>query len=170
MPARVGHELPHAIKLVVAGEDHRLPHYLFAAELLLLNLEMDEPRQDVQKTVPLQNFFPQVGGLIAVGILRVARATSAALVKGQEVGTAARQAGGHIDLVGIDGEMDQRALLELEDQVGWIAVVLVLRDRIAPGLGRHGVLEFHRGDRDSVQAQASRRECCHAWPSSGAGG
>ena len=45
-----------------------------AAELLLLDLQVDEPGQDVQQAVPLPDLFPEVGGLVAAGVLRVARA------------------------------------------------------------------------------------------------
>ena len=58
----------------------------------------------------------------------------------------------HEHQVGIDREVHQRALLELEDQVVRIAVVLILPDRIPHALPRHGVLEFGSDDRDSVQA------------------
>lgn len=82
--ARVGHKFPHAIKLVIARKDHRLPLHFFAPELLLLNLEMNEPRQDVQKTVPLQNFFPQIGGLISTEILRLPAPPPNPLLKGRK--------------------------------------------------------------------------------------
>ena len=65
----------------------------------------------------------------------------------------ARQAGGHVDLVRVHSEMDEGPFLELKNQVRRIAVVLVLADRVPPGLAGHRILELGRGDRDAVECQ-----------------
>ncbi|OPY10151.1 MAG: hypothetical protein A4E68_00025 [Syntrophaceae bacterium PtaB.Bin095] len=151
--AGVGHELPHAVELVVARKDHRLPFHFFAAELLFLDLEMDEPRQDVEEAVPFEDLFPEIGGFVTSWILRVACSASAAPVEGQKIGAAAGKPRGHVNLVGVQGEVDQRAPLELEDRIRRVAVILVLCDRMPPGLGGHGVFEFQRRYGDAVQGQ-----------------
>ena len=112
-----------------------------------------KPRQDVEEALPLQHLFPQVGGLVAAGIVGIAGAACRALVEGQKARVPPRQARGHVDLVRIDGEVDQRPLLELEDQVRGVAIVLVLGHGVPPGLAGHGILELHGGHRDAVQAQ-----------------
>ena len=60
---------------------------------------------------------------------------------------------GHVNQVGIDGEMHQRALLELEEQVVGVTVVLVLPDGVVHVLARHGVLQFGGEDRDAIQTE-----------------
>lgn len=69
------------------------------------------------------------------------------------MGVPAGQAAGHVDRVRVDGEVDERPLLELEDEVRWVAVVLVLVNGVAPGLAGHGVLELDCSDRDAVERQ-----------------
>ncbi|OQC00633.1 MAG: hypothetical protein BWX80_03412 [Candidatus Hydrogenedentes bacterium ADurb.Bin101] len=96
----------HAIKLVIAREDQGLPLHLLVTQFLLFHLQMNEPRQDIEKTVPCQHLFPEIGGFIPVRIVRIARAAAAAPVEGQEVGMLARQARGHVYLVRIHGKMD----------------------------------------------------------------
>ena len=59
----------------------------------------------------------------------------------------------HEHQVGIDGEVDQRPLLELEDRVVGVAVVLVLPDGVLHVLAGHRVLQLGGDDRDAVQAQ-----------------
>ena len=78
MLSGIGHQFSHAIKLVIAREDHGLSSDLLAAELLLLDLQMHEPRQDVEEAMPFQDLFPQVGGLIASRVLGIAGAGAAA--------------------------------------------------------------------------------------------
>ena len=71
-----------------------------------------------------QHLFPEVGGLVSAGILRIARAGAIAQVERAGNASLARQPGGHVDLVRVHGEMDEGALSELEDQVLRVTVVL----------------------------------------------
>jgi len=80
------------------------------------------------------------------------RPVVAPLVKGKEVCIPARKARGHINFIRIDREVGQCSFLEVEYQVVWIAVVLVLRYRLPPGLGSHGILKFCGRNRDAVEA------------------
>ena len=101
----------------------------------------------------LEHLFPEVGCLVPAGVTRIARPVVASLVEGKEVCIPARKARGHIDFVRIDREVNQRPFLKLEYQVIRIAVVLVLRNSIPPGLAGHGVLEFCGRERDAIERQ-----------------
>ena len=149
----LGHKLAYAVELVIPGEDHRHLLDLFVAQLLLLHLQVDKPREDVQKAAALEHLVPEIGRLVAAGIVRVAAPAVTSLVERQKVCLTRRQPRGHVDLVGVHGEMHQGPFLELEDEVGGVAVVLVLRHRVPPRLRGHGILEFGSGHRDAVQRQ-----------------
>ena len=77
--ARVGLGLAHAVELVVAREDHRLAAHRLAAELPLVDLEVQEAREDVHEAVARQDLLPEVGGLVAGGVWRVAGGRAVAL-------------------------------------------------------------------------------------------
>jgi hypothetical protein len=46
----------------------------------------------------------------------------------------------HVDFVGINGEMHQRAILELEQRRAWVAVFAILFNRMPPILAGARVL------------------------------
>lgn len=136
-------EKTHRLKLVVAREDHLLGLHLAALIVaLLVDLQMEEARQQVEQAVSGEHFFPQVGGAVAPALRvgRVARPAAVALVEGQEVGGAAREARCHEHRVGVDGEVHERALFELEDGLARVAVLLVLPPSVLDGLPGHRVL------------------------------
>src|SRR5206468_11186484 len=59
------HELSYRLELVVPREDHRLDfHFAPFIVALLLDLEMDEAREEVEETVTAEYFFPQVSSPI----------------------------------------------------------------------------------------------------------
>ena len=75
------------------------------------------------------------------------------LVEGQEDGVFAGEFGGHEDVVVRDGEVDEGTPGGQEGTLRTgLAVVLILADRVADGLGVVG-LEFHRDDGDAVGTQ-----------------
>ena len=76
------------------------------------------------------------------GIGRVARAAVAAFVERQEMRGRAREARGHEHRLGVHGEMDQRAALELEDRFARIAVLFVLAHGILNRLAGERVFQF----------------------------
>ena len=156
LAARGVHQHAHRLKLVVARKDHRLRLDLAALVVaLLVDLQVDEAREEVEQAVPLQHLFPEVRRAIGPPgrIGRVAGAAVAALVEGQEVRRRARQPRGHEHRLGVHREVDQRAALELEDRLARVAVLLVLPARVLNRLARERVLQLHRGDRDAVQAE-----------------
>ena len=73
-------------------------------------------------------------------------------LKGRKSVSAPAKAGGHIDFIDIDGEMNQRALLEGENPFARVAIRAVLVFGVLDGLGSELVLQFGRGDRDAVDA------------------
>ena len=80
----VGFELPHGVKLVVAGKNHRLFADFPSTDFLLFNLEMDEASQNVEQGVSLPDLLPKVGGLVAVRVFRIASTGSVAKIERQE--------------------------------------------------------------------------------------
>ena len=154
-PGRV-HQRAHRLQLVVAREDHRfLLHLAALVVALLLDLEVDEPRQQVEEAVPLQDLLPQIGRTIRAPrrVRRVPGAAVAPLVEGQEVRRRPCQPCSHEHRFGVDREMHQCPTLELEDRLAWIAVLHVLLARLCHRLPGERVLQLQRGDGDAVQAE-----------------
>ena len=77
----------------------------------------------------------------------------AAAVEGQEARAIAGQAGRHVDLVGIGGEMDEGAPPRAEERRAGVAVLPVLANGVAPGLAGHRVLELGRRHRHAVEGE-----------------
>jgi len=144
---------PHGIKLVVSRKDHRLfPHDL-AVESPLFDFKVHEPGQDVQERIPLPDPFPQIPRPMAIGILAVTRTVVVAQVERQELRLLALQLRGHEHLIGVHGEMNQRASLEPEDRLPWVPVLHVLAHRMIDVLSAHRVLQFGRRDGHTVEAK-----------------
>ncbi len=153
VPPGVGLDRPHHVELVVAREDHALRPDRLAVRLALALPQMHEPGQDVQQAIVLPDIFPQVGRAVAARVVRIARARAPPLVERQEGRVLPRQARGHVDLVGVDGEVDQRALLERQQQVARVAVAAVLRHGVPHRLAGQRVLEFGRGHGQPVDEE-----------------
>ena len=150
--ARVGLELHHRVPLVVAREDDLLGCTPSGDGSLLGSVDMDEAMQDVEPRVLGPDPLPQVGGLVAVGVRRVALAEVVAEVERQEPCRLALELGGHRDGIRVDGEMHERAPPERD--VLRIAVVAVLLDRVLDVLAGEVVLQLRRCDRDAVEEEA----------------
>src|SRR5689334_13103448 len=119
MSLRVVYRSAHAVELVISGKDHRflgnLPYALICEDALLLNLQVHEATENVQQTVALPHFTPEVGSSIAsIASLRVSRMTLVTTVERQKVRFVPAQTRGHEDLILIHCEMHKRALGELE--------------------------------------------------------
>ena len=109
--ARRLNEPSHSVELMVAREDHRLDLDLPTAVVsLLLGLQVDKAREQVQKAVAPEHFLPQVSRPVAAAVRvgLVARTAIAALVEGQEMGRRPREPGRHAHVVGVGGEVDER--------------------------------------------------------------
>ena len=100
-----------------------------------------------------QHLLPEIAGAHIVIDRRVAGAVVMAAVKGQKDGRFAFQLGGHEDLVRVNGEMDQAALLEGKEQLLGVALVAVLSFGVLHVLAGHGVFEFQADHRQPVDGQ-----------------
>ncbi len=146
---------PYAIPLVIAREDHRLldPHLTGVGVLLLLGLQMQEPPHQVQQVAALPDFLPQVTGTVPGLHRRVAGAAVMSTIEGQKAGGGPIQAGGHPDLVRIQGEVNQGAGLEAEQGCMGVAVLPVLLLGGGRLLAGHRVLQLAGGDGQAVDEQ-----------------
>ena len=151
VPARIGQEPPHYVELVVARPDLLLP---LLARLLILGLnDLCIVLQDVGQSVAGEEAHPEVVGLEAVRIRRVAGAVVPALVEGQEPRALALEVRAKPHLVVIHGEVRHRAA-ELEQLLAGVAVALVLLHGVLDRLLGETVLQLECGDRQAVDEQA----------------
>ena len=147
----IGQGLPHHAELVVARPDlAALP--LAGARVLLLH-DLGVVLQDVRQPGGGEHLAPEVVGLEAVGVGRVARAVVVALVEGQEPGAGTGQLGTHAHLAIVHGEVDDAAA-ELEEPLAGVAVAPVLLHGVIDGLLGEAVLQLEGGDRQAVDEQA----------------
>ncbi len=142
----------HGVPLVVAGEDQ----FCAAVGLLL----REEALQDLHEVVPPQHLAPQVGGGVAalpfgdgpaVALASGRVGAVGALVEGQEHGVAAGQPGGRVHLVGVHGEVHERAARE--QRLAGVAVVAVLAHGVGDGLPGRRVLQLGGGHRQPVDEE-----------------
>ena len=148
---RGGQQLAHHVELVVAGPDLRPP---LLARLLILGLDdLGVVLQDVRQAGGGEDALPQVIGLEAVRVGRVACAVVPALVEGQEPRAFALQVRAEAHLVIIDREVDDAAA-ELKEPLAWLPVALVLLHRIGHGLFGQAVLQLEGGDGQAVDEEA----------------
>ena len=149
--AGIGEQPAHHVELVVARED------LLA--LLLAGLRRLSSRRPGRSSRGCRSgprgvriSLPQVVGLEAVRVRRVAGAVVPALVERQEPRALALQVRAEPHLVVVHGEMDDAAA-ELEQHLARVAVALVLLDRILDRLLGQAVLQLEGGDRQAVDEE-----------------
>ena len=161
--ARRGDELPHRVELVVAGEDQGLPRDpprspLAVVHLLVLRLDEHEVAEDVQEALAFQHLFPEIARAVSGRVPRIAGAAAhlarmAAAVERQEARLRPADAGAHVHLVRVRGEVHQRPGLETEQRRARVAVAPVLPHRVAPALAGAGVLQLASRHRQAVQRE-----------------
>ncbi len=143
------------LPLVEAREQHRLATGLLARHRIDLvgDLQVQEPPEDVQPGVALQDLLPQVRRRRAVRVRRVPGVMVVAPVERQERGVLPGQLGGHLHLAVGDREVHHRPRPELQQRftLGQ-PVVLVLQHRVGDVLGEVG-LQLGGGDRDAVDEE-----------------
>ena len=143
-------QLPHHVKLVVAGEN--LLALLLAGLFVLLLHHLGVVLENVGEALRGEDALPQVVGLEAGGVGRIAGAVVPALVEGQKPRNLALQVGTHPDFVVIHREVDHAAA-KLEDQLARVAVAPILLDGVLDGLLGQAVLELESGDGQAVDEQ-----------------
>ena len=146
----IGQELAHHVELVVAGKDLLL---LLPPLVVLLLHDLGVVLDDVREPGLGQNLLPQVVGLEAALVGRVAGPVVPALVEGQEPGILALQVRAHPHFLVVHREV-HHAAAELKQQLLGIPVALVLLHRIIHGLFGQPVLELEGGHRQAVDEEA----------------
>lgn len=101
-----------------------------------------------------QDIFPEVGGLQAVGVDRIACALLIALIEGQKPRAFAGKPCAELDIAVVHGEVNHTAL-ELKEQFFWVAVGLVLLNGVEHILSGEAVLQLagHYGQAIDEYAQ-----------------
>ena len=113
----------HAVELVVSRPDDK---FLFLSGLLVfLNYDLCIVLYNVRERLFGQDFFPEIGGLNAIGINRIAGTTVYAFVKRKEPAGFAFKFRTHLDVIVIYCEV-HCATFEGKYRVFWIAVFPVL--------------------------------------------
>ena len=147
-PGRL-HQRAHGVELMEARKDHGLDLDLAAPVVALLpDLQVDEASEQIKQAVAFEHLLPEIARSVAASsrIDRVAGRAVAALVEGQEIGGVAAEPGGHAHALGVDGEVNEGAPLELEDGLPGIAVAPVLAHGVLHRLPGQRILEFQGGD------------------------
>ena len=143
-------ELPYHVELVVAREDLQR---LFAAGAFILFLhDLGVVLKDVCQPCAGEDLAPEVVGLQAVRVGRIARAIVVALVERQEPGVLALKVRAEAHLLLVHSKVHQAAA-ELEEQLARVAVALVLLHRVVYGLLGEAVLEFEGRNGQAVDEQ-----------------
>ena len=155
----IGQHFPHNIVLMIPRKKHLFLDDGFHHTVLLHGLFFlhvgNEPLDQIQQAVPLQNFFPQVASDIAVRVCRVSGTTALAcavgtLIEGHEPCTAVRKLGRHPHFVEINGKVNKKTVVGTECKFLGAAVILVLVDGTGAVLPGELIFQFQCNHRDTV--------------------
>ena len=147
----IGQQPAHDVELVVAGPDLRA---LLPAGLLVLRLHhLGVVLQDVGEALAREHLAPQVVGLDAARVGRIAGAVVPAPVERQEPGRLPLEMRAELHLALVHGEVGHAAA-ELEQLLARVAVALVLLDRVGRRLLGQVVLQLEGEHRQAVDEQA----------------
>ena len=147
----VGQQPADDVELVVTGPDLRP---LLPAGLLVLRLHhLGVVLQDVGEALARQHLAPQVVGLDAARVGRVAGAVVPAPVERQEPGRLPLKVRAELHLALVDGEVGHAAA-EREQPLARVAISLVLLDRVGRRLLGQAVLQLEGEDRQPVDEEA----------------
>ena len=153
-------ELTGRVPLMIAGEDNLVLVAKDAFFICLLYLRtLDEVIDQLGEAGGSEDFLPEVGYGITTRVGMVTCTEVAALIERQELGLFACKAGRHVDLLPVDGEVDERTLTEGEQglvaigaRLTRITVLLVLFDRVLDRLLEAG-LQFEGHKRQTVHKE-----------------
>lgn len=95
MGGRMAQQSADDVQLVVPREDE----CFLGQRVGALAFEEREMLDDAHKALARENFFPEIGCFVAVGVGRIPFAFVVAFVEGQEKGVRPREFGGHVHLV-----------------------------------------------------------------------
>ena len=148
IPKGIGQQFANHRQLMITWENHG-----FADNLVRLSIDfLDHLRiilQNIRQRFLGQNLFPEIIGLDAIRIGRIACTVIVPLVEWQKPGRLTAQPCTHFHLVVIDRKMYCTSL-EVKDQLLRVAVVHVLIDRIIDILFGQSVLQFECSDWQAV--------------------
>ena len=141
------------VELMVARENHDI-----VPDAIFVLFDMDVLLENFQQPVPEQHLFPEIGGLVTVRVRRIALAADMActvgtLIERQEKSPFPLQAGRHVHVFQIDGEMHQNPFFESENRVLVLPVETVLFDGVCRVLAGELAFQFHRHDGNAVDEQ-----------------
>ena len=146
----VGQQPADDVELVVAGPDLRP---LLPAGLLVLRLHhLGVVLQDVGQALARQHLAPQVVGLDAARVGRIAGAVVPAPVERQEPGRLPLEMPAELHLALVHGEVGHAAA-EREQLLARVAIPLVLLDRVGRRLLGQAVLQLEGEDRQAVDEE-----------------
>ena len=146
----VGEQPAHHVELVVAGPDldSRLPAGFLVPGFHHLSVVLQEVRQALAG----QHFAPQIAGLDAARVGRIARPVVPAAVEGQEPRRLAPEMGAETHLRLVHREMGDAAA-KLEQLLARVAILPVLPDRVVHRLLGEVVLHLEGDDRQAVDEE-----------------
>ena len=143
-------EFTNGIQLVIA----RKYHCLFCnrcsparpiVDCFFLCLQKNKASHYFNKTVALQNLFPEISRSMARRMLWISFSAldfsrMAPAIKGQEERLASIQLCAHVNFVRVCGEENHSPFLKLKKRRARVTVSLKLPNRVSPRLPGHGVL------------------------------
>ena len=155
----IGQHFPHNIVLMIPRETHLFLGDGFHHAVLFLGFFFlyigNEPLDQIQQAVPLQNFFPQITGDIAVRVCRVACTTAltcsvGTLIEGHKPRAAVRKLGRHPHFIEVNGKINEKTVVGTKCKFLGAAVILVLVDCTGAVLPGELIFQFQCNHRDTV--------------------
>lgn len=141
----------HTIQLVVAWK--YLLYFLFLCLRVFFNDHLRIVLDDVTQLQFSQDVFPQIVGHQTVWIGRIPCSVVIAFIEGQKPAGFALQLGAELDPGIVNGKM-HHAALELEQQLPWVTVSLVLLNGIVHILLGQLIFQLKGDDRQAVDEDA----------------
>jgi hypothetical protein len=150
-PLCIRQKLAHDIELMEARPDL---HRLLAAGLRVF--DFDDLRivlENVGEAGTREKTLPEVIGLEAIRVGRIARTVVPAEIERQEPGTLALQVRAEAHLVVVDSKV-HHAAAELEEFLARVAIALKLLNRVLDRLLGQAVLQLEGGDGQAIDAES----------------
>jgi hypothetical protein len=146
----IGEQPVDHVQLVVPRPD--LNGLLLAGPVVFRFDNLRVVLENVGQPIPGEQAFPEVIGLQAIGVRRVAGAVVPTLIEGQEPGALPLEMCAEADLVVVHAEVDD-ASPELEELLPRVTVPFVLFNSVVHGLLGQAVLQLEGRDRQAVDEE-----------------